>query len=503
MKPNKIPKNYRLSGKNFLLSVAVASMITLTDAYAQTPSSVETRIGTLTFDKGAPSGETSKKLFDEMDFQRAVQAYLWAYPAVSFESIRLTMKNDIGLDYNDFGIADNLINPKSVWLTANNTTVYALANIDLGKFGPMVIDVPPGAIVGLMDDFWQRSIADIGLPGPYGDKGGKYLLLPPGYQGETPKEGYEILRATMNSYNLMVRGIVKNLDSDVPNGVVRVKQMKLYPWSERDKPKPNKFVSISGKEYNTLPPTNIEFWTRLSTVINNNPVQEHDRFFMAMLKPLGIEKGKPFQPDARQKAILEEAIKLGDAMARNIMFGGGKRIGGATCFAGTKWDWLFLVKPNQESEHYSQLDERILYTYAAIYLSPGLGVMKAGPGGNYVVAMTDKEGNTFNGEKSYRLNVPANVPASAFWSLTLYSNDSRSMIQNTNNNSATSSYANHKVNKDGSIDIYFGPKAPAGFESNWIQTKSGEGFFPIFRFYSPKAGLFDGTWKLPDTELMK
>ena len=486
-----------------VLFTMVIATIAIQGLNAQKTNTINTRIGTLSFDKGAPTPETSKKLFDEMDFQRAVQAYVWAYPAVSFESIRLTMKKDLGLDYNDFGIADNLINPKSVWLTANNTTVYALSNIDLGKFGPMVIDVPPGAIVGLMDDFWQRSIADIGLPGPYGDKGGKYLLLPPGYAGETPKDGYEILRGTMNNYNLMVRGIVKNLDSDVPNGVTRVKQMKLYPWSERNNTKPNKFTSISNKTYNTLPPTNIEFWARLSTVINNNPVQEHDRFFMAMLKPLGIEKGKPFQPDARQKAILEEAIKLGDAMARNMMFGGGKYIGGATCFAGTKWDWLFMVKPNQESENYSQLDERILYTYAAIYLSPGLGVMKAGPGGNYVVAMTDKEGNIFDGSKSYRLHVLPNVPASAFWSLTLYSNDSRSMIQNTNNNSATSSYAKHKVNQDGSIDLYFGPKAPAGLESNWIQTNSGEGFFPIFRFYSPKAGLFDGSWKLSDIELVK
>ena len=441
-----------------ILFAMVIAAIAIQGLNAQTGNAIKTRIGTLSFKNGAPTPETSKKLFDEMDFQRAVQAYLWAYPAVSFESIRLTMKKDLGLDYNDFGIADNLIDPKSVWLTANNTTVYALSNIDLGKFGPMVIEVPPGAIVGLMDDFWQRSIADIGLPGPYGDKGGKYLLLPPGYEGETPKAGYEILRATMNNYNLMVRGIVKNLDSDVPNGVTRVKQMKLYPWSNRDNPKPNNFISISNKTYNTLPPTNIEFWARLSTVINNNPVQEHDRFFMAMLKPLGIEKGKPFQPDARQKAILEEAIKLGDAMARNMMFGGGKYIGGATCFAGTKWDWLFMVKPTQESENYSQLDERILYTYAAIYLSPGLGVMKAGPGGNYVVAMTDKDGNVFDGSKSYRLHVLSDVPASAFWSLTLYSNDSRSMIQNKNNNSATSSYAKHKVNQDGPLISTLVPK---------------------------------------------
>ena len=144
-----------------------------------------------------------------MDFQRAVQAYLWGYPAVSFESIRLAAKRDLGMDYNDIGIADNFVDPKSVWLTANDTTIYAFANIDLGQ-GPVVIEVPPGAIVGLIDDFWQRSLADVGLPGPDGGKGGKFLLLPPGYKGEVPASGYHVLQATMNNHNIMVRGIIVN-----------------------------------------------------------------------------------------------------------------------------------------------------------------------------------------------------------------------------------------------------------------------------------------------------
>ena len=467
---------------------------------ATVPDSVEVpRVGALRYELGFPTPESSRKLFDEMDFQRAVQAYLWGYPAVSFESIRVTAKRDLGIDYNDFGIADNFVDPKSVWLTANDTTIYAFVNIDVAQ-GPVVIDIPPGAIVGLLDDFWQRSLADVGLPGPDAGNGGKFLLLPPGYDGEVPPSGYYVLRATMNNHNLLVRGIIVN--NDVPDAVARVRKAKVYPWTERENPKPNKFVSISGQLIDTTPPGGIDYWARLATVIDNNPVQEHDRFFMAMLKPLGIEKGKPFQPDARQTAILEEAAVLGDAMARNVMYENVERLDVAKPFPGTRWDWVFLVKPSQEAETYSQLDERLQYTYGAIYLSPALGVMKAGPGTNYVQTFRDKDGNHFDGARSYRLHVPANPPAAAFWSLTLYDSATRSMVQNPTNDAARSSYDELTSNADGSLDLYFGPTAPTDEKSNWIETVPGRGFYPMFRLYSPTAPLFDGTWTLPDVELI-
>ena len=290
---------------------------------ATIPDSVELpRVGALHYELGFPTPETSQRLFDEMDFQRAVQAYLWGYPAVSFESIRLTAKQDLGIDFNDFGIADNFVDPVSGWLTANDTTIYAFVNLDVRE-EPVVIEIPPGAIVGLLDDFWQRSLVDVGLPGPYGDKGGKFLLLPPGYDGDVPSSGYHVLQARMNNHNLLVRGILVN--NDVADAVARVRKTRVYPWSERENPKPNKFVSISGKLIDTTPPGGLEYWARLAAVINNNPVQEHDRFFMAMVKPLGIEKGKPFQPDVRQAAILEDAAVLADAMARNVMYEGTRK----------------------------------------------------------------------------------------------------------------------------------------------------------------------------------
>ena len=487
-----------------IAAATLAAALSITRAHAQetTPDTVKTRIGDLKFERGYPTEETARKVLDEMDYQRAVQAYLWAYPAVSFESIRLAAKEK-GVDFNDLYIADNFADPKGVWLTANDTTIYALANIDLGKDGAVVVDIPPGAIAGMIDDFWQKSISDVGLPGPDGDKGGKFLLVPAGYKGEVPQSGYHVLKAMSNNYNTMVRGIIEKGDKDA--AVANIRKVKVYPYSQRDNPKANKFVSMSGVELNTLPPQGLEFWSRLSAFINNNPVQEHDRFYMAMIKPLGIEKGKQFKPDDRQRKILEEAATMGDSMGRVMLFDGHERFTCMNAFAGTNWNWIQPMDPTQEAENYSQLDERLHYTYGAIYTSPGIGVKKAGPGSQYVQAFKDKDGNRLDGSKSYRMHTPADVPAAAFWSLTLYDTATRSMIQNPPNDAARSSYDKLKANEDGSIDLYFGPagSAPKGFEANWIETLPGKGFYPMMRFYSPKAGLFDGTWKLPDVELVK
>ncbi len=161
----------------------------------------------------------------------------------------------------------------------------------------------------------------------------------------------------MNNYNVMVRGLVTNME-DTSEAVQTVKKLQVYPWSERSNPKPLTYSSFSGKKIDTLPPAGLEYWALLSAVINNNPVEERDRFIMAMLKPLGIEKGQPFKPDARQRAILEDAARIGDAMGRTMLFEGDQRISGANAFGGAHWNWVVLNRFDQETEHYSQLDDR-------------------------------------------------------------------------------------------------------------------------------------------------
>ena len=473
--------------------IAALSLLATT-AFAQGVSSYE-------FKNGYPVGETVTKLFDEMDFQRATQAYLWAVPIVSFEAFRQGVERDLGVTYNDFSIWDNFCDPKSLVLTANNTTIYAMSEIDLGRDGLVVLDVPAGAVVGMVDDFWQRSATDLGLTGPDRGKGGKYLMVPPDYKGELPQSGYFVVQATMNNNSFMIRGLVQN--GDVAKAVATLKKCRVYPYSQRNNPRPNEFTSASGKHLNTLNPTDMRYWELLSSVINNNPVHERDRFFMAMLKPLGIEKGKPFQPNERQKRILKRGLDVGGAMARNMLYQGELRFERANKWKGTHWSWAVILSPDQESENYSQLDERLHWFYGASYMTPAMARRQAGPGSMYLQSFQDSKDEWLDGSNTYRLHIPPNPPVTQFWSLTVYDNVTRSMLQNPANDVSLSSYDKLRINDDGSVDVYIGPKPPEGYESNWIQSVPGKGWYPFFRAYGPTEAFFDDSWSLKDFEKIK
>ena len=254
-------------------------------------------------------------------------------------------------------------------------------------------------------------------------------------------------------------------------------------------PKATRFISISGVEIDTLPPHGLEFWSRLSAYINNNPVQERDLFYMGMLKPLGIEKGKPFEPDARQRAILEEAARIGDAMGRVMLFEGPERFTQASPVSRHE---LALGVPGQSraADRHLRPDRRA----AALHLRCDLHGARprhheGRPGGNYAQTFKDKDGRHFEGGKNYRLHVPANVPAAAFWSLTVYDSATRSMLQSPSGDAAHSSYDNLKPNADGSIDLYFGPSAPAGMENNWIRDRSRQRLVSDVSLLHPERGI--------------
>jgi hypothetical protein len=248
----------------------------------------------------------------------------------------------------------------------------------------------------------------------------------------------------------------------------------------------------------SIAPRGFEYWERLADTINQEPVDERDRFFHAMLMPLGIQKGKPFKPDERQKKILTDAAELGFLMAQTISMA--PRLNNAASYPGTRWEWVVTMNPNQESEHYSQLDERTDYTFEAITMAEGMVKPLVGAGSQYMSAAKDKNGEWLEGGKNYRLCVPADVPVKEFWSVTVYDNMTRSMVQTDTNKAALSSYDKLKVNSDGSIDLYFGPQAPQGKESNWVKTSPGKGWFTYFRWYGPTQAFFDKTWTLPDIQ---
>jgi hypothetical protein len=240
-------------------------------------------------------------------------------------------------------------------------------------------------------------------------------------------------------------------------------------------------------------------------VINNNPVAERDRFCMAMLKPLGIEKSKPFAPDARQKRILEEGARLGHAMAQATSFD--SRLSASPAYPGKHWANVLVLntmqKTRQESEYYSQLGERLNYLYLGTWPAEAMNLPFPSRGQRYLESFKDKDGNWLDGSKNYELHVPANVPVEEFWSITVYDNLTRSMTMNKANKAAISSYDKITHNADGSADLYFGPKAPADLESNWVDTSASKGWFVWFRFYGPKEPFFDKSWQLPDFERVK
>ncbi len=281
-----------------------------------------------------------------------------------------------------------------------------------------------------------------------------------------------------------------------------LEKIEIYPYAERENPKPRGYITPGGKPWLAAQPRGMIYWERLADIINREPVYERDRFFMAMLAPLGIEKGKPFKPDARQKRILTEATLVGEAMAKANDFE--KRMEDAHYVDGSKWEFATVCPPDQRREHYDALDGRAAWLYEAVTNDVAMHGQKTGKGQVYMAAYKDKDGDWLDGGTNYVLNVPPNAPAEAFWSMTIYDVDTRCLIVNEQKIADRSSRMDLHENKDGSVTLYIGPKKPEGERAkNWLPTVKGKAWFPYFRFYSPKKALLDRSWILPDIEKAK
>lgn len=476
----------------FLISTSL--LFVFTSLYAEAPITKEnTRIGTLEFTADYPTDQTVQKLYEEMDFQRAVQAYMWAMPTVALNEMYLANNKKFGLNFGDQIFLKGYITPKNMGLTPNDTTIYTIVYLDLSK-EPYIVESPAGAY-GVIDDYWQRPISEIGALGPDKGKGGKFLILPPDYKGKAPK-GYFVVQSNTNKVMYMVRAFVKN--DDVKSAVESLTKVTVYPLSKAKNPTKQKVVDGSSA-VDTIAPKGFEYWERLSSIIDTEPVQERDRFFMAMLKPLGIEKGKKFAPNEKQKKILTEAAEVGFRMSQAVSFA--PRFENVVAYPNTHWEYVITMNPNQKAENYEQLDERLDYTFEAITMAEGMVKHIVGAGSQYYEATRDKDGKWLDGSNTYTLHIPANVPVKEFWSVTVYDNMTRSMIDtDTQKPSLSSKNSDIVKNSDGSINIYFGPTAPKGKEANWIKTIPNKGWFTYFRWYSPTEAFFDQTWKLKDIE---
>ena len=272
------------------------------------------------------------------------------------------------------------------------------------------------------------------------------------------------------------------------------------PYSERKNPKTKSFVRPK-KIWFASSPRSMDYWKALHTSINREPVREMDRYYMAMLKPLGIEKGKPFKPNARQTKILKDALVVGEAMVKANDFS--KRLEKAHYRDGSHWDFATTANWDQRTEYYQQLDGSAAWFYEAVTNDESMHGQETGWGQVYMSAYKDGDGDWLDGAANYVLHVPANPPAKTFWSMTLYEVSTRTLIRNKTGKGDLSSRQKLQMNKDGSVDLYFGPKAPKGKESNWVQTMPNKAWFPYFRLYSPTQPFLDQTWVLPDIEKAK
>jgi hypothetical protein len=457
---------------------------------------VKTRIGKLNFDKGFPTDETVEKLYDEMDFQRAVQAYLWGLPMVEMAEWQKAQKDIFKAGPNDF-VTYLDFKQKLGILTANATTPYMMAFPNLKGTGPMVFEIPAGPTAGGLLDFWERPFSDLGQTGPDKGKGAKYLILGPGHPDMKP-EGYIVVRSP--HWNVFLGHRVLHPDPEAADKIM--KAHKLYPYNERANPKPTRFISSEGIDWEAFQSRGLTYFVRLASILEIEPVQPRDYMIMAMLRPLGIMPGVKFNPDKRQARILEEAALVGEAMARANSYA--KRFEGARIWEGKHWERaLFISDTDQDIDTHTELDERASWFYEAIGVTEGMMGKIVGAGQVYLESQKDSDGEWLDGGKSYKLTVPANAPVKQFWSVTVYDNDDRCLID-TGELPDKSSRMDLVKNEDGSVDLYFGPQCPReGFERNWIKTVPGEGWFTYFRFYAPTQPYFDRTWKLNDIVKVK
>jgi hypothetical protein len=464
-----------------------------------TPDKVETRLGTLRFTDGAPDAKTAELAYDNLDFMRGVEAFLDGIPAASIYAMCKGLA-DVGVDQQTVGIFETLMDARSLYLTPNSTTVYVTHCYDLEN-GPIVLEASPG-LLGPMDDAYFRHVTDIGFTGPDQGKGGKYLLVGPGYEGDLPKEGYFIIHSPTYTTWQLTRAFVK--DGDLAATARGVKDtMRVYPWAQRENPPKTRFINLSGLKMNTIHANDFTFYEEINAVIQKEAPDALPAEVVGTLAAIGIKKGQPFDPDTRMKAILEDAIKVGNATARSIIFAQRDRRG--FYYDDRQWKTNFI---GGSSEFYNNgermKDSRILFHYYATGITPAMAAPKVGSGSVYAYAERDSEGNYLDGGMTYKITLPAPIPVNNFWSFMVYDNQTRSILETDQKAAGLDSNSpDVEANADGSYTIYFGPRAPKGKEGNWVQTMPGKGWNTLLRLYGPLGPWFDKTWKPGDFELVK
>jgi len=418
-------------------------------------------------------------------------------PAVSIYDIELSIQRDLGGEFGDVVFFSTPMESRHGFLTANNVTPY-VASAQSTKDGPLVVEVPAASpkvsYFGTFVDGWQTPIADVGPPGEDKGRGGKYLFLPPGYSEQVPK-GYHTYRPATYGVHFAFRPVAKNGGTAADQSAY-AQTLKVYPLAQAADPRPTTFIDASGMDWNTLPVYDGTFFTDLNAVVQREPVLERDKVMMGMLASIGICKGEPFDPDEETTTALLEGLERAYAylQSRFITAGGALR----RYWEDRQWCTFNLSKEQADSGFpfveagRVMVDERAQLYFYVTYMPKVLG-----GGSFYLMGIRDGDSRLMNGNDTYKLTVPADTPATDFWSVIVYSMKTKGFVQDAQRVGISSQdIATMTTNGDGSVDVYLAPNAPQGCESNWIPT--GEDFFLIFRLYGPAKPLFDKTWSLGD-----
>jgi hypothetical protein len=471
-----------------------------------TPDKVKTRIGTLEFFDGIPTKKTAAALYDHLDYIRAVETFLNGMPAASLEAFRRGQASIGAKNSNQALVFDQLADSNILFLTGNTDTVYCFVFFDLKKDGPLVIEIPPGTGPGTINDAFFRFVIDTGPPGPDKAKGGKYLILPPDHEGDVP-DGYFVAKSTSWRNWFIARGFLKDGKPDFSSKLFR-EGLKIYPLAKAADPPAMEFINASKKAFNTIHSNDYNFYEELHSVIDREPIEMLDPELRGLFASIGIQKGKPFAPDARMKKIMTDAVAVGNGMARTIFWY--EREKPSFLYKGSYWKRGFVagnyeyLKDNGMGGR--NLDARSQFYYFGTVNTPAMTWKLIGKGSQYAWGYLDSKGSYLDGSKTYKLNLPKDPPAKKFISIVLYDPQTRSQLQTGQPfPSYNSVLAKDEVivNDDGSVDLYIGPKAPAGKEANWLQTVPGKGWFSLLRLYSPTEAWFDKTWRPGEIELLE
>jgi hypothetical protein len=479
-------------------------------------------LANLPLKENRPTHETARTLRDELLFQRATQTYLWALPLINTLGMKDGSEKVFGAGYNILPIWKKRLDAKTLVTTPNSDVIYAMSYVDLGKDGPLVFEAPHN-LQGILLDFWQRPIpvdggkffGDLGFFGPDEGEGGKFLLLPPGYVGEVPKDCFAY-RSRTNNVFIFLRSFYQDANNLTP-AVALVERSAIYPLHGKIAPRPMQFPDASGVPANMLPVSDGSVFDQLKQLIDSEGAELADPDWFGMLAAIGIVKGQKFAPDANTRTILDRAAKTAYKMSRVVGFE--DTASGLPLRVYPDRNWLNPFsdgtpeRPAGEKDTawrnisgaypYLALDARIWMFTDYYSLSPGMISQIPGKGAKYMIAFRDGADTPLSGASNYRVTLPANIPAAMFWSVTLYEAENASGLANGQPFPSFGSRDKPTQNADGSTDLYLGPKAPAGKDGNWLATVPDKGYFAILRLYGPTEAAIDKSWKPSDIEKVK